>query len=205
MYLRGAGPLCEAGHRFHPERDRNDHSRPPACRATGGQVIFRLTSIPHGNALLAQGTATGSEVVRVAERGYDADMATVFTRIMNGELPGRFIYSDDLVVAFLSIAPVSPGHTLVVTREEIDQWTDAPETLLQHCLSVARRIGNAAKEAFGAPRAGLVIAGLEVPHLHVHVFPAWSMETFDFAQAKPASDTDLDNAAEKLRAALGGA
>lgn len=132
-------------------------------------------------------------------------MATLFTRIINGELPGRFVYTDDLVVSFLSITPVSAGHTLVVPREEIDQWTDAPEPLLGHCLGVARRIGAAAKDAFGAPRAGLVIAGLEVPHLHVHVFPAWSMETFDFGRAKPASDTELDIAAEKLRAALGGA
>ncbi|HSZ41618.1 MAG TPA: HIT family protein [Trebonia sp.] len=131
-------------------------------------------------------------------------MATVFTRIINGELPGRFVYTDDLVVAFLSIAPLTAGHTLVVPRAEIDQWTDAPEELLQHCLSVARRIGNAAKDAFGAPRAGLVIAGLEVPHLHVHVFPAWTMENFDFGRAKTASDTELDSAAEKLRAALGG-
>lgn len=135
-------------------------------------------------------------------RGYDAGMATVFTRIINGELPGRFVYSDDLVVSFLSIAPVSAGHALVVSREEIVQWTDAPETLLQHCLGVARRIGNAAKDAFGAPRAGLVIAGLEVPHLHVHVFPAWTMETFDFSQAKPASEAELDSAAGKLKAAL---
>jgi diadenosine tetraphosphate (Ap4A) HIT family hydrolase len=132
-------------------------------------------------------------------------MATVFTRIINGELHGRFVYSDDLVVAFLSIAPVSAGHTLVVPREEIDQWTDAPEALFQHSLAVARRIGNAAKEAFGAPRAGLVIAGLEVPHLHVHVFPAWSMQTFDLERAKPASEEELDSAADKLRAALGGA
>jgi histidine triad (HIT) family protein len=130
-------------------------------------------------------------------------MATVFTRIINGELPGRFVYTDDLVVAFLSIAPVTPGHALVVPRAEIDQWTDAPEELLQHCLSVARRIGNAAKEAFGAPRAGLVIAGLEVPHLHVHVFPAWTMENFDFGRAKPADDAELDSAAGRLRAALG--
>lgn len=129
-------------------------------------------------------------------------MATVFTRIISGELPGRFIYSDDLVVAFLSIAPVSTGHTLVVPRAEIDQWTDAPEPLLRHCLTVARTIGNAAKEAFSAPRAGLVIAGLEVPHLHIHVFPAWTMEAFDFSQARPAPEAELDTAAGKLKAAL---
>jgi diadenosine tetraphosphate (Ap4A) HIT family hydrolase len=130
-------------------------------------------------------------------------MATVFTRIISGELPGRFVYTDDLVVAFLSIMPLTEGHTLVVPRQEVDQWTDAGEPLLHHCMDVARRIGNAGKQAFGAPRAGLVIAGLEVPHLHVHVFPAWSLEDFSFARAKPATDTELDEAAERLRAALG--
>ena len=130
-------------------------------------------------------------------------MATVFTRIINGELPGRFVYTDDLVVAFLSIMPVTEGHTLVVPRQEVDEWTDADVPLLHHCMDVAHRIGNAAKQAFCAPRAGLVIAGLEVPHLHVHVFPARSLEDFSFAQAKPATDMELDDAAARLRTALG--
>ena len=130
-------------------------------------------------------------------------MATIFTRIINGDLPGQFVYTDDLVVAFLSIMPLTEGHTLVVPRQEVDQWTDAGEPLLHHCMDVARRIANAAKQAFGAPRAGLVIAGLEVPHLHFHVFPAWSLEDFSFARAKPATDTELDEAATRLRAALG--
>jgi diadenosine tetraphosphate (Ap4A) HIT family hydrolase len=129
-------------------------------------------------------------------------MPTLFTRIIDGELPARFVYTDDVVVAFLSIAPLTAGHTLVVPREETDQWTDAPESLLHHCLDVARRIGNAAKQAFGAPRAGLIIAGLEVPHLHVHVFPAWTLGDFSFSQAKHASDAELDEAAARLREAL---
>jgi diadenosine tetraphosphate (Ap4A) HIT family hydrolase len=129
-------------------------------------------------------------------------MPTLFTRIINGELPGRFVYSDDEVVAFLSVAPLTPGHTLVVPRQEVDQWTDADGPLLHHCLDVARLIGNAAKRAFGAPRAGVVIAGLEVPHLHLHVFPAWSLSDFSLDQAKPASDDELEQAATRLRAAL---
>jgi diadenosine tetraphosphate (Ap4A) HIT family hydrolase len=129
-------------------------------------------------------------------------MPTVFTQIVDGQLPARFVHTDDMAVAFLSIAPLTPGHTLVVPRVEVDQWTDADEPLLQHCMSVARRIGNAAKAAFGAPRVGLVIAGLEVPHLHIHVFPAWTMQSFDFAQVKPASDEELDEAADRLRRAL---
>ncbi len=129
-------------------------------------------------------------------------MPSVFTRIINGELPGRFIHTDEVAVAFLTIAPLTPGHTLVVSREEVDQWTDADPALLNHCLAVAHRIGNAAKHAFGAPRAGLVIAGLEVPHLHVHVFPVWSLADFSFDRASPASEAELDQAAARLRAAM---
>lgn len=129
-------------------------------------------------------------------------MATLFTRIINGELPGRFIYADELAVAFLTVSPLTPGHTLVVSREEVDQWTDAGDPLLHHCLDIARRIGNAAKQAFDAPRAGLVIAGLEIPHLHVHVFPVWSLEDFDFSRARAASDEELDQAAARLQAAM---
>ena len=129
-------------------------------------------------------------------------MPTLFTRIINGELPGRIVYTDDSVAAFLTIAPLTPGHTLVVPRQEIDEWTDAPQPLLHHCLDVARRIGEAAKQAFDAPRAGLVIAGLEVPHMHIHVFPAWTLDDFSFDRAKQASDEELDQAAARLRAAL---
>lgn len=129
-------------------------------------------------------------------------MATVFTRIINGELPGRFVYSDDVAVAFLSIAPVAPGHALIVPRLEVDQWTDLPDDVLQHLMVVAKKVGNAAKAAFGAPRAGQLIAGLEVPHVHVHVFPLVSMGQFDLSSAKPATGQELDEAAAKLSAAL---
>jgi diadenosine tetraphosphate (Ap4A) HIT family hydrolase len=129
-------------------------------------------------------------------------MPTLFSRIITGELPGRFIYTDDVTVAFLSIAPITAGHALVVPRAEVDQWTDAPDDLLRHLVDVAKKVGNAAKAAYGAPRAGLIIAGLEVPHLHIHVFPAWTMGTFDFRNAKQATDIELDEAAAKLTAAL---
>jgi diadenosine tetraphosphate (Ap4A) HIT family hydrolase len=130
-------------------------------------------------------------------------MPTLFTRIINQELPGKFVYTDEVAVAFLSINPITPGHTLVVPRLEVDQWTDAPDDLLAHLTAVAKSIGNAAKTAFDAPRAGLIIAGLEVPHLHIHVMPVWSLGDFDFAKAGPATAEELDDAAAKLRAALG--
>lgn len=130
-------------------------------------------------------------------------MTTVFSRIIEGELPGRFVWGDERCVAFLSIAPLRSGHTLVVPREEIDHWTDADEELLAHLLTVAKQIGAVQRGAFDAPRAGVVIAGFEVPHLHVHVFPAWGMADFDFALAETDPDPDeMDAAAEMLRRAL---
>ncbi len=130
-------------------------------------------------------------------------MSTLFSRIIRGEIPGRFVWRDEHCVAFLTIAPLRPGHALVVPKNEVDEWTDAPEDLLTHLLMVAKHIGAAQKTGFGAPRAGMVIAGFEVPHLHVHVFPAWDIDDFDFNRVDrdPAPDA-LDAAAETLREAL---
>lgn len=130
-------------------------------------------------------------------------MATVFSRIIKGDLPGRFVWSDDRCVAFLSISPLRSGHTLVVPREEVDHWTDADDDLLAHLVNVGKQIGAVQRGAFDAPRSGVVIAGFEVPHLHVHVFPAWGMTDFDFALADTDPDPDeMDAAAEMLRRAL---
>src|SRR6478609_9190672 len=108
-------------------------------------------------------------------------MATVFTKIINGELPGRFVYEDDDIVAFLTIEPMTQGHTLVVPRAEIDQWQDVDGAAFSQVMGVAQLIGKAVCKAFDADRAGMIIAGLEVPHLHVHVFPTRSLADFGFA------------------------
>ncbi|MGH3981812.1 MAG: HIT family protein [Pseudonocardiaceae bacterium] len=130
-------------------------------------------------------------------------MSTLFSRIIDGEIPGRFVWSDERCVAFLTIAPLRPGHALVVPRDEIDEWTDADDDVVARLMVVARQIGAAQKIAFGAPRAGLMIAGFEVPHLHVHVFPSWGIDDFDFDKADRNPDpVELDAAADALRAAL---
>lgn len=129
-------------------------------------------------------------------------MTTLFSRIIAGDEPARFVWTDETVVGFLTIAPLTPGHTLVVPREQIDRWTEAPVDLLEHCLSVAQRIGQALQRAYDAPRAGLVIAGYEIPHLHIHVFASWSMRDFDWSQVQRPGDKELDLAAGRVRAAL---
>lgn len=114
------------------------------------------------------------------------------------------MWEDDDVVAFLTIAPVTQGHVLVVPRAEVDQWQDVDPELFAKVTAVARTLGQAVRrKAFDAPRAGLLIAGLEVPHLHVHVFPAYDMGNFDISGADTSpSPESLDEAQTKLKSAL---
>lgn len=130
-------------------------------------------------------------------------MSTLFTKIINGEIPGRFVWQDEDCVSFLTIGPLTDGHVLVVPREEVDKWTDASPELVTKLTAVAQTIGQAQVTAFGAPRAGVIIAGFEVEHLHVHVFPAYGLENFDFGTVDNNPDPAvMDANAEKLRIAL---
>lgn len=132
-----------------------------------------------------------------------ADSPTVFTRIIRGEFPGRFVWRDDDAVAFTSINPLAPGHTLVVPVAEVDHWLDLDPGLLAHLTSVARIVGLGQQAAFDPVRVGLMVAGLEVPHVHLHVVPIRGVHDLDFANAARDPDpAQLDDAAERLRAAL---
>lgn len=133
-------------------------------------------------------------------------MSSVFTKIINGELPGRFVHRDDEVVAFLTIEPLRYGHVLVVPVEEVDRWTDLSPALWARLNEVAQQVGVAVREAFGSARAGYIIAGFDVPHTHIHVFPTDRMSEYDFSRAMAMDATDpelMDDAAARIRAALG--
>ena len=132
-------------------------------------------------------------------------MSTVFTKIIDGEIPGRFIYRDETVAAFLTIEPVAYGHTLVVPVEPVDKWTDLPPELWAHLNEVAQAVGQAVIEVFGTERAGYLIAGFEVPHAHIHVFPANDMSGYSLSTAMRHDETDaekMDAAAETIREGL---
>lgn len=146
----------------------------------------------------------------MSERGPDdtAEMPqpTIFSRIIEGELPGRFVWRDADKVAFLTIAPLRPGHVLVVPVEPIDHWLDVPAPLWAEMNDLARRIGDAQMAAFSPTRVGLIVAGLEVPHCHLHVLPIESESDLDFARADgSASAESLDAAAQAIREHLDGA
>jgi len=130
-------------------------------------------------------------------------MASIFTRIIDGEIPGRFVWRDDRCVVFLTVAPIAPGHALVVPRVEVDHWIDLDDETVGHLMVVARAIGAAQMAAFAPERIGMIIAGLEVPHTHLHVIPIQSEADLDFARADAsASGDDLDGAAVRIRDAL---
>ena len=130
-------------------------------------------------------------------------MPSIFTKIIQGELPGRFVWRDDRAVAFLTIEPLKPGHTLVVPIQEVDHWIDLEPELAAHLMSVAHQVAIGIQDAFQPTKVALMIAGLEVPHVHLHLAPLDSLGDMNFANCdrspKPA---DMDAAADRLRAAL---
>jgi histidine triad (HIT) family protein len=130
-------------------------------------------------------------------------MTTLFTRIIEGEIPGRFVWRDDRAVGFLTIAPITPGHVLVVPVAEVDHWVDLEPDLAAHLVQVAQKIGQAQMAVFKPVRIGMIIAGLEVPHCHLHLIPIDTESDLSFAKADHDPDpAALDSAMHRLRDAL---
>lgn len=129
-------------------------------------------------------------------------MASVFSKILAGELPGHFVWKDDQAFALMTIMPLRPGHVLVMPREEIDRWDDLPPPLVAHLMSVSQHIAGAIRQAFPCPRVALAICGLEVPHTHIHLFPIETIEDFDFGNGSAANAEELAAAAQRIRACL---
>ena len=131
-------------------------------------------------------------------------MPSIFTRIIDGEIPGRFVWRDEVCVAFLDVRPLNRGHVLVVPRAEVDHWVDLDAETVSHLMAVTHRVAAAQRATGLAPdRVGLMIAGFEVPHVHVHVVPISTMAHLDFSQADTSPDPgDLDAVADLLRERL---
>ena len=126
-------------------------------------------------------------------------MASVFTQIMQGELPGHFIHEDDHAVAIMTIQPVQTGHVLVIPRSEIDHFDDLDADLAAHLMQLSQKIAKAIKQAFPCERVALVIAGLEVPHTHLHLIPINVMEDMYFTELSFADSDGLAKACEQIK------
>lgn len=129
-------------------------------------------------------------------------MASIFSRIVSGDIPSYCVAEDETFLAFLDIRPVRPGHTLVVPKQEVDHFFDMDDDTLSRALVFAKPITRAIQRVTGAERVGAVVAGFDVPHAHLHLIPADTMADLDFTRAKPALEKDLLAMADNIRQVL---
>ena len=130
-------------------------------------------------------------------------MASLFTKIINREIPGHIVAEDDRYIAFLDINPLVLGHTLVVPKKEIDYIFDIDDDTLAGLQLFSKKVAHGLKKAIPCTRIGVAVIGLEVPHTHVHLVPMNSMDDLNFTRPKlRPSKEELSAAAEKIRKAM---
>ncbi len=125
-------------------------------------------------------------------------MDSVFTMIKQRQIPGHFVYEDDKVFVICTIEPIAKGHVLVIPNQEIDHFDDLDADLAAHVMIISQRVAKAIKREFDCERVGVMIAGLEVPHCHVHVMPINGLGDLSFANASSAESDELASVALRL-------
>ncbi len=128
---------------------------------------------------------------------------SVFTKIIQGEAPCYKIYEDELTFSFLALDQINPGHTLVIPKREINHWVDVPEIDYLRVHQNALKIGNAIHLATKSKRVLTATVGFEVPHFHLHLIPAWSMEDLNFKKAKRLSPEEMTKIQQEILKNLG--
>ncbi|HUA48269.1 MAG TPA: HIT family protein [Solirubrobacteraceae bacterium] len=129
-------------------------------------------------------------------------MPSIFSRIVARELPAHILYEDPDYLAFLDIRPIREGHTLVISKAEVPDVFDLPDSLLEGLLLFARPVAQAIQQITQATRVGMAVIGLEVPHAHIHLVPIDGINDIDFRRARHATDEELAATAARIRAAL---
>ncbi|ATA68168.1 HIT family protein [Capnocytophaga cynodegmi] len=126
-------------------------------------------------------------------------MATIFTKIINGEIPCYKIAEDDDFIAFLDINPNAKGHTLCVPKKEVDKIFDLEDELYLKLMIFSKKIAKALEKAISCDRVGVAVIGLEVPHVHVHLIPINRMEEMTFNEKVKLTDGEFNKIAEQVR------
>ena len=130
-------------------------------------------------------------------------MASIFTKIINREIPGHIVAEDDRFIAFLDITPLVPGHTLVVPKQEVDYIFDLEDDVLGGISQFARKVAIALRKAVPCKRIGVAVIGLEVPHAHIHLVPMNAIGDINFTRPKlKPSAEELGALAEQIRKAF---
>ena len=127
---------------------------------------------------------------------------SIFTKILAKEIPGHFIWEDELCFSIMTIAPIRQGHVLVIPKQEINHWDDVPAETAAHLMLVSQKIAKGIKAVIDCKRVGVSVIGLEVPHTHIHLIPIDSMDDLDFKLAKEMSQSLLADTAEKIKKVL---
>lgn len=132
------------------------------------------------------------------------NMDCVFCKIVKGDLPCYKVGENELFLAFLSIGPLKPGHTLIIPKNHVNDFFDMKENLLQEILVFAKKISLSLKKVFQpkSGKIGLIVAGLEVPHAHLHLVPMDYLEDLNFNNAKKVSQEELRKMQQKILAAV---
>lgn len=125
-------------------------------------------------------------------------MASVFTKIINGEIPCYKLHEDELTISILTIEPINLGHALVIPKQEVNHWFDVPELTSARVQLNAQKLGRALKAATGCPRVLTAAVGFEVPHYHLHLIPAWSMDDLNFKKASKRTDAEMKEIQKKI-------
>ena len=126
-------------------------------------------------------------------------MASIFSKIISGEIPSFKIYEDDNFLAFLDINPNALGHTLCITKKEIDQIFDLDDETLSELIIFSKKVANAIKKAVVCERVGMSVIGLEVPHVHVHLIPINNMDDMSFDTKISMTESQFNETMNKIK------
>jgi diadenosine tetraphosphate (Ap4A) HIT family hydrolase len=129
-------------------------------------------------------------------------MSSIFTKILAGELPGHFVWKDEVCFAIMTIQPIRAGHLIVIPNQEVNHWDDMPPAMAAHVMQVAQKIAKGIKAVIPCKRVGVTVIGLEVPHAHVHLIPIDNLLDMDFKLAHVLPQEELAGTAASIRAAL---
>jgi len=142
----------------------------------------------------------------VSEATHESEqMSSIFSRIVNGELPGHVLWQDDLCYSILTLKPLREGHVLLIPRAEIDNWDEIPEATTAHLFITGQKISRVLRSLFPCQKIGMMIAGLEVRHAHIHLFPINALTDLNFSLAHERSDEAQQLTAERICDALSAA
>jgi diadenosine tetraphosphate (Ap4A) HIT family hydrolase len=127
---------------------------------------------------------------------------SIFIKMLKGEIPREIIYQDDVCFVIPTIAPHNPGHCLVITNQQVENWEDLDKETYLHTMNVAQEIGKVLKQVYSCPKVGIATVGFEVPHVHIHLIPLFKLSDSDHTKAKPTDLEHIQPEAKKIRAAI---